>query len=252
MQSTYDLVNSYIISEREQLKGDEQNNYFGVVFGEVLKYYQYLSLVMSRYGPASEQYVASTKERMRKNSLKGNGSWVMTPDEIAEYNTHFQQQTVLLFELESFYVFASILLDRISAATQYYFGLGISGSQWKSFHYMNAYFFDYATAKNLESPSQNILERIQWLYENVSKFRGDFVVHKDNSDRQVRSMMGIGFNNERGGAYFNIGQMYPKDGEVPIIAKKPDEIIGYINTFIIQWIEYLQNNSDSRSLTPPD
>ena len=251
MQSTYDLLTAFISAERDKLRGDEQNNYFGAVFGEITKYYQYLSLTMSRYIPASSLYVASTKERMRKNSLRGDGSWTMTPEEIAEYDAHLQQQTELLYELEAFYMFANVLLDRISAATQYYFGLGLTGKQWESFYSMNKHLVGYASAKKLSQPPKEFLNTMHWLYGNISDFRGDFLAHKHTKDRQVRSTMGVGFSNEHGGAYFNMGQMYPKDGETPIIAKKPDELVYYLNTFIKSWVEYLTQNSDHSNLSPP-
>lgn len=251
MHPTYDLLAAFISAERDKIRGDEQNNYFGAVFGEITKYYQYLSLTVSRYTPASSLYVASIKKLMRESSLRGDGSWTMTPEEIAEDDARFQQQTALLYELEAFYMFANVLLDRISAATQYYFGLGLTGRQWESFYSMNKHLVGYADAKKLSQPPQELLNTMHWLYNNVSNFRGDFLAHKHTKDRQVRSMMGLVFNNEHGGAYFNVGQMYPKDGETPIIAKKPDELVDYFNTFIKSWVEYLTQNSGQRNLSPP-
>ena len=233
------------------LSDNRTNNYFGIIFGEVAKYYQYLSIIYSRYLPQSERYISSIKAQLDRDAMRGDASWTMTAEEMAEYNLHQQQQTKLLLDLESFYLFSAIFLDRIAASTQYYFGPGQHNKQWGTFYSMEKYFSGYAQNKELGIPSKDLIDKMAWLYENVSSFRNNFLSHKHEKDQNIRSLFGLGFSHEAGGVYFSMGQMYPSEGEASIIAKKPAEIISVLNEFVEEWLGYVESNRAYRELVPP-
>ena len=249
MKPTHKQIHDFMQEERSQLQADE-SNYFALVFGEISKYYEYLSIVWPRYREISKVYVDAARKAMTRRMAEPSGvSRPLTEFELHELELSWQRQTLLHLELESIFIFTSILLDRIASATQYYFGQ--SSGQWRSFEAMMKYFEDYCQNKGLPAPSSEMLEVIRWLYKNVSEFRHLLVVHKHENDYRVRLNFATGFsNNGDDEAYFNLGLMYPQGNEVPVILEKPQTILSKLNLFIGLWLTYLKANRTKRNLSP--
>ena len=243
MEETRKSIQAFIA---EQSKGLDtgKSNYFGIVFGEVIKYYDYLIVLLPKYQEISELHVQSIKDRIKREKNIPQGSRTMTNGDIAWRNKSYVRQIRLHLELESLFIYASILLDRIASATQYYFGK--SSRQWRSFEAMKNYLDGYCENKNLSKPSKGLMKTMSWLYGNVCEFRHTIVVHKHEDSYRVRLVFGTGWDNDSNEAYFNLGLMYPKGNEKTVISKKPSEILNKLNGFIYLWIEYLKLNESGR------
>jgi len=248
MKPIYKQIHGFMQEERDQLQADE-SNYFALVFGEISKYYEYLSIVWPRYRDISKVYVEEARKATAHRMTEPSGVGPLTEYELQELELSRERQTLLHFELESIFIFSSILLDRIAAATQYYFGQ--SSGQWRSFETMMKYFEGYCQNKGLPAPSPEMLKAIRWLHKNVSEFRHLLVIHKHENDYRVRLSYGTGYSNDEDDeAYFNLGLMYPQGSEEPVVSEKPQNILSKLNIFIELWLTYLKANQTKRNLSP--
>jgi hypothetical protein len=246
-QATYNKLLQFVKDERDQLEVSE-SNYFGLVFGEILKYYEYLCVIMPRYNSISTTYVQACKEKFAKRMTEPAGSRELTADEIKELEISLQHQTQLHFELECIFIFTSILLDRTAAATQYYFGP--SSGQWRSFKAMKDHLEGYSSNKGLAPLPAGMLDRVTWLHKNVCEFRHLLVVHKHDNDYRVRLDFGTGYSTDDDEAYFHLGLMYPQDEEELVVSEKPSNILNNLNVFLEEWASYLSHNQEKRNLSP--
>jgi hypothetical protein len=212
------------------------------------KYYEYLMVVWPRYKAISRVYVQATREQWVRWMAESAGSRTVTEEEWRERDLSTKRQTLLHLELETIFLFSSILLDRIAACTQYYFGRG--SRQWRSFQSMKEHLESYCQNRGLPAPSDKMIEVIQWLHKNVSEFRHLLVVHKHENDYRVRLQFGTGWSNDDDEAYFNVGLMDPQGNEQPFLSEKPQNILNNLNQLLEQWVEYLRSNRDKRKLSP--
>jgi hypothetical protein len=88
-------------------------------------------------------------------------------------------------EVESFYLFAKILLDKIARAIEFYFGPQ-RGLALDSHDDLVRRFQRYGQAKVLEAPL-GLLTSAQSLREKVSDFRDQYIAH-EKSPRTIRQL----------------------------------------------------------------
>jgi hypothetical protein len=112
-------LTDFITTEREKYSGDD-NNRFAFSISQVSRYIRFLEIIYSRYEAANEAVVRSFRELMEK--MKGDGPRQMTEEEIEEMGQHSKLQVALHLEIESYYLFADILLDKIAHFIEDYFG----------------------------------------------------------------------------------------------------------------------------------
>src|SRR5947207_14924868 len=113
MKPIYIQIHDFMQEERSQLQADE-SNYFALVFGEISKYYEYLEVVWPRYREISKVYVDAARKTMTRRMAEPSGVRALTEYELQELELSRERQTLLHLELESVFIFTSILLDRIA------------------------------------------------------------------------------------------------------------------------------------------
>jgi hypothetical protein len=244
----HDRLHDFITRQRDQLPPDD-SNYFGVVvFGDVTKYYQFILLIVERLRREGSVFFERTRARFEQMRQTGPGTRRLTLEEEQEYEGAATQTAQLHLEIESFFIFTSILLDRIAGATQYYFGA--SKGQWKSFEAMKDHLEGYAENKGLSVPPVDLLELARWLHGNVSLFRHELLVHKHEDDYRARLGFATGLDNSTGETYPILGLLFPKEGEEPKTGERPEVILSKLDAFINAWVDYLTQNESRKNLQP--
>jgi hypothetical protein len=99
----------------------------------------------------------------------------------------------LHLEIEAFYLFAKILLDKISLAIQFYFGTARSLSL-ASHDNLTKHIEAYAGTKGL-TINPELVEHIRKLKEDISDFRDHQIQHIIDY-RQGRTIRGTGFDGD--------------------------------------------------------
>lgn len=243
-----ELLRQYIWEERELIGKTEDNNYFGLVFSDVPKYYRYLTLIWPAYQELSDQYAKVRKAMQASFKAAGPGSHPMTPEQTKMMDESRSVQEKLHKEMESIYLFSNILLDRLAAATEYYFGNG--AKPWGSFDSMRKYFKEYCEHRGVTAPKEIFSKRMEWLYKYVAQFRHELLVHKHEKDFHARILFGTGYNAEDNETLIALSLMYPREGEQPLMTVKPREIMENLDAFLEGWVEHLQANRNKRNLSP--
>jgi hypothetical protein len=98
----------------------EQHNMFAFAFGKVTRYWQFLEIIYERYQLASRAFMENTKALYEP--MKPGASSLLTEEQQRLHEAGASLQAALHLEIESFYLFAKIMLDVIAHAIEYYFG----------------------------------------------------------------------------------------------------------------------------------
>jgi hypothetical protein len=236
-------VRDFISRERSRFDV-EHNNMFALGFSDIAIYRAFLNVISSRHATASRAFHANTVESRR---LRGDfvGTRAVTPEEDRLFK---EAQTLVVhirLEEESFYLFATILLDRVARSLEFYFGpeRGLSldsHDQWvKS---MEA----YGKVKSLDVPIE-LPPIAAELKEKISDYR-DYQVAHHKSPRTVR---GVAFrHDDPDSVRISSGQIYPRENERQIESLELNDAIGLIDRYLHAVIDFLENNEAKCRLRP--
>jgi hypothetical protein len=93
--------------------------------GAWIRYYDFLAVIRNRYEQVSTPYIDTVRTQFEKSKIEADtgqsSSHSLTAEELLENQRLDQIAQILHLDIESFYVFANILLDRIASTFQYYF-----------------------------------------------------------------------------------------------------------------------------------
>ncbi|MET4802840.1 hypothetical protein [Bradyrhizobium sp. LB11.1] len=110
----------FISTHRERF-GDVDTNIFAFAWGKVTRRLEFLAIIEARYLEASAAFIANT-EAGRK--LTKPGTHPVTPEQHALQKAALPIVTDLHLQIESYYLFAKIVLDDIARAFEHYFRSG--------------------------------------------------------------------------------------------------------------------------------
>ena len=234
-------LNDFITSERNRFV-NRHNNIFSFTFSEISRYFDYLHIIHLRYKVVSKEYAENSKAL--QESFKKDGSGTVS----AEQNKMLQESREiglrLHLEIEAFYLFAKILLDKISLAIQYYFGSARSLSL-VSHDKFTRNVKDYTETKGLKI-NPELIEHIKKLKEDISDFR-DYQIQHIPDYRQGRIIRGTGFDGE-GNARISLIALYPTEKDKQYDSKLLPEMLSDIELYIIQMLEFITKNKDKTAL----
>src|SRR5690242_502756 len=107
------------------ISGMEDNN-ARLSFGQWSRYYSFLQFIKQRYETANTTYVDRMAERTKRIASQEPGSRPLTMEEWNQMAEDSMMGLELHLEIESFYVFAKILLDRIANTVALLFGITLN------------------------------------------------------------------------------------------------------------------------------
>src|SRR2546426_1163535 len=113
-----DTFIEFVRAERDRLSTEDSNR-FGMAFSKLTRQYQFLLIILGRYKEASNNFIQNTKDLQ---ALFKPGNHPVTTEQGRFLDEGPRLTTALHLEIESFYLFAKILLDRIAHAIEFYFG----------------------------------------------------------------------------------------------------------------------------------
>src|SRR4030095_8890693 len=111
-------LTEFIRTERERL-ALEDNNRFGTAFYPLTRYYEFLLIIVERYHTASEVFMKNSRALQ---SLTKPSTHPTTSELLRLHEEGYALTSRLHLEIESFYLFAKILLDKVAHALEFYFG----------------------------------------------------------------------------------------------------------------------------------
>jgi hypothetical protein len=111
-------LSRFVDSERTRFRS-EDNNKFAFSLSQISRYQQFTTVVFGRYQNVSEEFIANVKAQ-QKSFLEGTHK--ATDDQMFLVNESARLSILLHVEIESFYLFAKILLDKVAHSIEFYFG----------------------------------------------------------------------------------------------------------------------------------
>jgi hypothetical protein len=134
--------------ERERF-ADEDNNKFAMSFSQISRYSAFLDVILKRYEDASRQLFQNTKA-LQETLLPGQNP--VSSSQMALHEEGVRLTILVHLEIESFYLFAKILLDKVARSLEFYFGQEREKSL-DSHDDLVKNFESYAGAKSLTLPA---------------------------------------------------------------------------------------------------
>ena len=164
----------------------EDSNVFTLGLGHVSRYYRFLNIIYGRYTELSAQCMENTWRQMELCKTQGSGP--VGPD-LLQLNIEAQGlHDRLHLEIESFFMFGTVFLDRAACFIEWYFGR-LPVGRINSHRQLKNKLSDYVSAKDLILP-QFFKDSIDLLEDSLAEFRDKEIVH----DRSPRSMHMTQFN----------------------------------------------------------
>src|SRR5262245_7625489 len=111
-------LRGFVASERDRFS-DEHNNSFALAFSEIDRYSAFIEIILSRYTEATHSYTPHT-DALTASVLPASNP--LTSDQLATLNHSTEANDLLQLEIESFYLFAKIMLDKVARVIAFYFG----------------------------------------------------------------------------------------------------------------------------------
>lgn len=167
---------AFVLSERE-LYDAHDNNRVGFSLAQVGRYLRFVELAKSRYLLVSKEVSDRFKKKM-EDARQQPGTRELTREEIAELETDRHLHDQLHFEIESFFLFAKILLDKIAHFVGDYFGQA-HGISFRSHDKLCKGIEQYSKEKNLQIPS-GMSDAMIELRTLVADYRDKQIAHLQN------------------------------------------------------------------------
>jgi hypothetical protein len=210
-----------------------------------LRYYAFLEIIRDRYDEVSKAYVTQAERAFeaRKDSPDPRP---VTEDELKEYKTLAELGLRLHLEIESFYIFAKILLDRIADTFAYYFdrpwkGLGSTHSK------LTGQFKQIYAENKLEGGTDGFVDLLLELKTRIVEHRTDNIEHTSDP----RLIHGTLWGTDKKAKITTV-VLYPQEPGFPAHEQKQtddlDELASFLEQYLSKIIDFFEFNR-KRSIT---
>jgi hypothetical protein len=168
------VLSDFIWAERFQYT-IEDGNIFARSLAEASRYYDFLLIIVDRYRNTSKKMVLINKKEMKLATTQTGVIVPVTVEQMRLMEEWSRLNTLVQLEIESFYQFAKIFLDKIALFIQRYFGQaqGISlrsHDKWTKNHDA------FRLAKGLTYP-HGFSQTIILLNKHIVDFRDKQITH---------------------------------------------------------------------------
>lgn len=209
-------------------------NVFSHNLGQALRYYDFLLIILGRYEEANEKIVLLREEERKLLSTQTGIRRVM-PREVRRLEESSRLTTLLHLEVESFYLFAKVLLDNIARFLNVYFGEE-RGIRIKSHNDLAKRHEKYFEAKGLVIP-RGISESIIFLKEGICDYRDKVISHEKPLGGMKATMWGAS-----GNARIVGGRVFPQAGERKTVTMELPQLMEDINSYLQKVIVLIESN----------
>jgi hypothetical protein len=233
-----DKLNTFILKERSRFE-NKDDNIFAMTFCQIIRYRQFLEIIHSRYQKLSKDFIENCKKNIEVSKRQGNGP--ISTEMMALIMESGKIGNELQLEIESFYQFAKILLDRIANTMRIYFG-NIQGVSYESHNKFYKTIKTFISDLKLEKIG-SLVDRGNALTQGIIDFRDDHIVHKSCA----RDTYGISWD---GGGKTQISKtrIYAKETDTHVTSDNLDELLGQIDLYMESIISLISHNQDKTVL----
>ncbi len=164
-----------------------------------------------------------------------------SPDTGALHDEGIALRTNLHLEIESFYLFAKILLDKMARSVEYYFG-SAPRLPLDSHDDLAKRIVDYAAAKQLDVTEEFVSKANSWR-ERVSDYR-DYNIAHEKSPRTLRATA----LDAEGGTRMVLVRLFPTERDRQVESEPLENLLPQLDQYIQNLIDVLKVNQDKTNL----
>lgn len=231
-------LSEFIQRERDRFD-TKHNNMFAFSWSEVARYRGYLDIIFGRYTQASRDFMENTKAQQ---ALTKPGTHPMTPEQMRFSEQGAEISARLHLEIESFYLFTKILLDKVARALEFYFGKG-RGRSLDSHDDLTKHFPAYAEQKALQLDAP-FIALIAKCKKEIADYR-DYQIAHEKSPRTTRSTM---YSRDGTNVRMLLNQIYPKDTDTQIESASLDTLLPLVDEYVAAVLAFVTQNCDKTAL----
>lgn len=228
-------LSAFVALERNRFEV-KHNNMFAFSFREVERYFNFLEIIYVRHQSAVGEYL-KIFNAFNQATDKSPGSHTMTDKEMMLLGNLEQLGIMVQLEIESFYLFAKMLLDKITRAVEFYFGQAKKLSLDSHDDFVKC-ISAYSATKDL-TLDEHLLTLARKLKNNISDFR-DYQITHLKSPRTVRGTTVDG--------RMSLFQIYPTEKDEQKETLLLDNLSNEIGEYTELVIAFMQMNSEKTSL----
>jgi hypothetical protein len=234
--SVLDDLSKFIDTERDRFE-ERHNNMFTFAVSEIGRYRRYLDVISARHEKASSEFVANSRAvfETTTDDAKSTHSGLFAL---------FERGRVLSdgmhMEIESFYLFAKILLDKVARAVEFYFGQA-RGMSLDSHDDFTKHFEGFAARKGL-AQDPGIIQQLCELKELISDFR-DYQIAHEKSPRTTRGTAFAG-----GKVWMVQNQLYPSSKDKQVESVPIENLLSAIDSYVASLIRFIGVNRERTAL----
>jgi hypothetical protein len=221
-------------------------NLFNLSLSKWDRYYEYLQIIYERYEQANALFVEAIQRRLRNQAeSKPTGSRAMTTQECQEFQESVDLGKKLHLEIESFYLFANILLDRVASTCRYYY--------WKkpNWNHMQVVrnLATICTKRSLSVTPPDLLTLPEELQKLIVEYRNKYVEHLE----EPRIIFATSWGPEQR-AKIQPTFLYPEPEEIGLLQKPSDDLMALLSRlalYMTAMLDFFDANSGKSILPPP-
>lgn len=230
-----DDLDAWISTERSRFENRDDNS-FAMGFGQVSRYRRFLGVISERYAQAAAVFLQRTREFQEVSASNQSADW--WPVHIA----CCEASDLLHLEIESFYVFAKILLDKLALCVAFYFGQ-VRCCSLASHDKLVKNWAAYASTKGLRD-WQNFDAQARALKERVSEFRDKSVEH----EKSPRTTYGTVFDLTDGKPRLMQSRVMPKESDTQAESEAVCDLLPAVDAYILVTLHLLESNRQHTNL----
>lgn len=233
-------IDSFVMFEREKYHIDEWNRFIGS-FEQINRYYSFLMLIMNRYEACNDELISREADR---KFAPPNTYGPISMEHGARIHEMGKKLEQIELEIESFYLFSKILLDKIAHFIEFYFGRE-RGIGLDSHDKLVKYFDRYGTAKELIVPP-TFRGHLSSLKIAISDFRDYQIAH----EKRLGLFRSVSVSAE--GATMAKKQVQSKGASAQVMTETLGRLDDNIRAYLVDLFELIQTNRGRSVLKLPN
>ena len=218
-------LNQFIATHRDRFSITD-NNIFAFSWSKITRRLAFLDIIEGRYHDASAAFLANSAAAQR---LVKPGTHPVSPEQARLHEEALPLVADVHLQIESYYLFAKIILDDVARALEYYFGPA-RGLSLDSHDDLTSTLEKYAEHIGL-SVSPDLLVSVADLKRRISDVR-DYKISHEKSPRTMSGTLSGGV----GGARIMMTRLYPRKTDpeqfetevLPDLRRSIDDYLGSI------------------------
>lgn len=155
---------------------------------------------------------------------------------------------LLHLRIETFYLVADILLDRVAKTFEWHFGQPAEklGPRLAKHDHMEKNLVPYAEEKQL-SPPEALPQLARQLRKRIRTYRNRLIVHA-NDLRTIRATIISSLHDEQQEAAISTSRVFAKEGDPrAVTSETPQALLRPIAEYVVVVVDYIQANFDKIS-----